>query len=145
MSQQLINCSAPRSETPFMAPLHDVQPRGRELDLGRSWASGGRPSACRLTWASQQVCVCIRVVILVNCCVDENQKMCRDQVQHSSEVQIQIRAHVSQLQGQVIALMHALSKINFTGCSVNKKIPQTKNSGAAVLHTPLSRSHFSNL
>lgn len=33
MSQQLINCSAPRSETPFMAPLHDVQPRGRELDL----------------------------------------------------------------------------------------------------------------
>lgn len=32
-SQQLITCSAPRSETPFMAPLYDVQPRGRELDL----------------------------------------------------------------------------------------------------------------
>ena len=75
------------------------------------------------------------MAIVGNCRVDKNQRLWRDQVQPSSEVQIQIRAHVFQLQGQVLALMRALSKFSFTRCSVNKKNSQTKNSGAAVLHT----------
>ena len=64
---QLINCSALCSETPFMAPLHDVQHGGRELDLEEDLPPVDLPGLLSR-------CVC-GMAIVGNCPVDENQRL----------------------------------------------------------------------